>query len=311
VDDTLFVELSHPRHRGRIPGRQGGGRAVSVLGPACRPMLRMQLGCAMKLPSSRFLLHSVLGTFSCLLGSECLYSTPGENGARCNVTGITDIHYFCNPGLVCNPGISPPTCEPPHSNAIGEPCGGDENCEGALVCNLGRKYPACEPAHLRKGAGVCGADENCAGALRCDSHTHTCTPQPNVVGDLCPTGSCTGGLSCQAGVCVAGGDGTPTGAPPGDPVSSAEPGDAGPSGEPYDSPAGAKSPDDVPATGQAFDSPIGSGLPFDAESADAGFADAESVGSAADAASQAPNQEFAPEESDAVAGIDAAKEAAF
>ena len=63
--------------------------------------------------------------------------TQGSSGQEC-ITGGSLLYptYSCNAGLVCNTAESTPTCEQANAQAIGGPCGSDDNCVSGSFCDI-------------------------------------------------------------------------------------------------------------------------------------------------------------------------------
>jgi hypothetical protein len=122
------------------------------------------------------------GLTTLLLCAAC--SSQGDAGQGCVYSGsLLSGSYSCNGGLVCNTGRSSPTCESPSANAVGGPCGQDNNCKAGLWCNL----KAC--ADLIGLGQPCPSGVGCASGLNCSKMV-----DPNR-----PVCSSSGGASADAG----------------------------------------------------------------------------------------------------------------
>jgi hypothetical protein len=92
-------------------------------------------GKAQAMKSRTFAGWLLAGGLTTLLCAAC--SSQGDAGQGCVYSGgLLNGSYSCNRGLVCNTGRSSPTCESPNANAVGGPCGEDNNCKAGLWCNL-------------------------------------------------------------------------------------------------------------------------------------------------------------------------------
>jgi hypothetical protein len=73
--------------------------------------------------------------------------------------------YTCDTGLVCNVGLSSPTCQTPNSGAVGSLCGGDQNCKVDLFCSTVQGGAQCQP-RITEGQ-PCPLGVGCAAGLTC------------------------------------------------------------------------------------------------------------------------------------------------
>jgi len=90
------------------------------------------------------------------LGQPCSEQAGGAFGS---------VSYNCNAGLVCNYGLSTPTCENPHADGVGVACGSDQNCASGLFCAPMVGGARCS-ADLGQGA-PCPSGLGCAAGLTC------------------------------------------------------------------------------------------------------------------------------------------------
>ena len=99
-----------------------------------------------------------------LLGG-CIFgcNQTGGEGEECtgHGSGLLDVHYSCNAGLVCNTvGLTKPNgktvCQAPNSQAAGAACDANDECQSNF-CDI----QVCAPAIVAGGACTSGI-----GALR-------------------------------------------------------------------------------------------------------------------------------------------------
>jgi hypothetical protein len=114
---------------------------------------------------------------SALLWTGC--TTKGNSEQSCVVGGsLLSPTYSCSAGLVCNTKRVSPTCEPPNANAVGGPCGEDDNCQSALWCS-----PAGVCANFLGAGQSCPSGIGCAPGLVClKTPTAVCTVEDGGVG---------------------------------------------------------------------------------------------------------------------------------
>jgi hypothetical protein len=137
------------------------------------------------------------GALTTLLCAAC--SGQGNAGQSCVFDGggglvsLNSGSYSCNGGLVCNTGRSSPTCESPNANAVGGPCGEDNNCKAGLWCNL-------EVCADFIGLGQpCPSGVGCASGLICSKGVDPNHPVCAVDDGGAPSGDGGGGVADATG----------------------------------------------------------------------------------------------------------------
>jgi hypothetical protein len=122
-----------------------------------------------------------------LVGCAFGCNQTGGEGEECTAhgSGIFDVSYTCNAGLVCNTAaISKPNgktvCQPPNSLRSGAACDANDECQSNF-CDI----KVCAP--VIAAGGACPSGIGCAPGLVCmkdlDAGTTTCLPPGTALPD--------------------------------------------------------------------------------------------------------------------------------